>query len=340
MQIIDAVRQAQSGAAVENLGRAFGLSPAQADAVLAAVVPELGRWFERNTLSRGGLADLVAALGQGHHQAYLDDPRLLAQPQTRAEGDAILAHVLGSKDISRGIAERASALSGVPSSVVRMMVPVIMSMVMGGLAKSISGGLGDILGRLGRGAARQADGGGLQMPRLPDMPDGGGVSPPSAGDGGRGRRSAGAGDWDGPAAGAGGSVELNPDGGLRMPDGLPDFGGGAGLPMPRRGADNPYGDLADILRRGLPLPRAGGGVPAPRETGGGLPIPRGGGGLPDLGGAGAPVAGGLLWKLVRGLIGSAFGFQGRGLMGWIIRMVLMRWGWAILRRLFGGALGR
>jgi hypothetical protein len=349
MQIIDMLERAQGGAAVANLGRTFNLPPDQVRAVIEAVVPELGRAIERNTLSRGGLADLVSALGQGHHQSYLDNPALLGRPEALAEGNAILGHVLGGKDASRGVAERASAMSGVPSSIIRMMLPVIMSMVMGGLAKSVSGGLGEILGRLG--GARNG-GGGLQMPRressgMPRLPDaggmdGGGLSLPP--DMGSSRGTAGTGGWGpsssgGARAGSPGQIELNPDGGLRMPDSLPDFGGG--MPAPRRGGDNPYGDLADILRRGLPIPRAGTGsgnpLPMPEDTGGGgrLPWPGGGGPLPS-----APVGGGLLWRMIRGLIGSAFGFQSKGIMSWIIRMVLMRWGWALLRTVLGRGLGR
>ena len=63
MAMMDVLRAAQDGAAMANLGQAFGLDQRDTLSVVAAVVPRLSEVFERNTLSRGGLADLVQALG-------------------------------------------------------------------------------------------------------------------------------------------------------------------------------------------------------------------------------------------------------------------------------------
>ena len=97
MQAIDVIRQAQGGRAIDNLAAHFGIAPAQAEAAIAAVLPELSRHIERNTLSRGGLADIVAALGDGHHARSLDDPGALADPAMRDDGNAILGHILGTR---------------------------------------------------------------------------------------------------------------------------------------------------------------------------------------------------------------------------------------------------
>jgi len=92
------------------------------------------------------------------------------------DGNAILDHIFGSKEVSRGVAREAAGLSGVGSSVLKKMLPVIASMVIGALAKQMfggrrsggqadagSGGLGDILGDiLGGGSRDQPSPGGLQ----------------------------------------------------------------------------------------------------------------------------------------------------------------------------------
>ena len=45
----------------------------------------------------------------------------------------------------------------------------------------------------------------------------------------------------------------------------------------------------------------------------------------------AEVSGNPLWRIVRSVLGSVLGFQSRGIMSWIVRMVVMRWGWSLLR---------
>ena len=98
-----------------------------------------------------------------------------------------------------------------------------------------------------------------------------------------------------------------------MPSGRPSdtrYGDPLPFPLPgpggSRGGDNPYGDLSDILRRGSRLPD------------------------------GAAPGGGGLWSIVRSVLGSALGFGNRGILGWLIRLVVMRWGWTILRRILTG----
>ncbi|MEO1206427.1 MAG: DUF937 domain-containing protein [Pseudomonadota bacterium] len=80
-----------------------------------------------------------------------------------------------------------------------------------------------------------------------------------------------------------------------------DSGGGT-----RGGGSNPYEDFSDILRR------RGGRVSK----------------------------GGSLANVIRDAVGSALGFQSKGIMGWIIRMVVMRYGWQIAQMFLRRFLGR
>ncbi len=389
MQILDVLRSAQGGAALANLGRAYGLDPVQAEAVATAVMPELSARLERNTLSRGGLADLIQALGHGHHEIYVDDPRAVQHPQAIEDGKAILDHVTGSKDKSRAIADHAALATGVPASIIKAMLPVIAGMMMGGLSKAMKGGLGEIMGRMG-GGGQKGGGGGMQMPRMPELP-GGGMGMPRqqtpTGDGANDvlfpQRGGQGGARDGHGGGGRNTgVRTNSRGGLEMPDNpssIPNENDGSGIrrgPMPpERGqrsgsplplpgnrvpgipgnSDNPYGDLAEILRRGLGLPGGSGPVVIPNPGGGGLPWPGGGqggmpmpgeqrGGMPGGRGIELPggnVGGGMLWNIVRSILGGAMGFQGGGVMSWLFRMVVMRYGWTILKTVLGrGMFGR
>ena len=364
MAILDTLRAAQGGRALAELGKANGISPQQAGAVVAAVLPELTQAFERNTLSRGGLADLVQALGQGHHRAYLDTPALYKHPGAVADGNAILEHLVGSKDASRGIADRAAQTTGVDSAIIRGMLPVVAGMTMGGLSKEVQGAFGDILGRMGLPMPDSGGmgGGGLGIPDVSRLPGGsGGAGLPMGNHPPQERlpgNPGGTGGW------GGGDVRSGSGGGLEMPDRVPQSGdpggwdrGGRGrgstfpFPLPQGGGDNPYGDLSDILRRGLGLPGGSGGpvivrVPGGGQMGGGggLPFPMPGGGGGGGGGIqlpGGAVGGGLLWNIVRSVLGGALGgFQSQGMMGWIIKAVVMRYGWSILRALLGRGFGR
>ena len=165
-QITDVIASAQGGEAIPNLGRAFGLSTQQTEAVLAEVLPALVRGIERNTLSRGGLADLVKALGAGHHEAVLERPEAWGDRRVQQDGHGILGHILGSEGRALGLAVQTSRATGISDSIIQMLLPILAQMLMGAISRWLKGGLGDIAGRLPGG-----DGGGGGMPF--SMPGGG-----------------------------------------------------------------------------------------------------------------------------------------------------------------------
>ena len=51
--------------------------------------------------------------------------------------------------------------------------------------------------------------------------------------------------------------------------------------------------------------------------------------------------GGALWSIIRSMLGGALGFSTKGgVMGWIFRAIILRYGMSIVRAIFGGILGR
>ena len=74
MNILDAIVNAQDGAAVRQLGSQVGLAPDQTTAALSALVPALAAGFQRNLQSQGGLESLMSALSSGNHGQYIDNP--------------------------------------------------------------------------------------------------------------------------------------------------------------------------------------------------------------------------------------------------------------------------
>ncbi len=136
MNILDVIMKSQDGGAVQQLGSRFGLAPAQTQSALAALVPALAAGLQQNAARGGGLDSLMTALSSGGHERYLDQPSALVEASATADGNGILGHVLGSKDVSRQVAQEASRQTGIDAGTLKQMLPIVAGMVMGGLSKS------------------------------------------------------------------------------------------------------------------------------------------------------------------------------------------------------------
>jgi hypothetical protein len=135
MDLLQSVLTAQNGAAVATLGRQFGLDPQQTTAAVAQLMPALAAGLSRNATQPGGLEGLMAALAGGGHQRYLEDPSILLAPETVRDGNGILGHILGSKDVSRQVATEASARSGIGTDVLKRMLPLVATLAMGAMSR-------------------------------------------------------------------------------------------------------------------------------------------------------------------------------------------------------------
>jgi hypothetical protein len=135
MNIMNAILGAQDGQAVGALSQQFGLSQDQTVSALGALLPALAGGLQRNASTQGGLEQLMSALTSGQHGRYLDDVGTLGSADTVNEGNAILGHILGSRDVSRAVATNASSATGIGADVLKRMLPVVATLAMGALAK-------------------------------------------------------------------------------------------------------------------------------------------------------------------------------------------------------------
>jgi hypothetical protein len=135
MDILSALLNAQGGGATRQLGQQFGLNDDQVGAALSALVPALAAGVQRNASSQGGLDSLLGALTGGSHQQYLDDPSALTRQETVEDGNGILGHLFGSKDVSRQVAAQASAQTGIGADILKQMLPMVAAMMMGAMSK-------------------------------------------------------------------------------------------------------------------------------------------------------------------------------------------------------------
>jgi hypothetical protein len=135
MNLLEMVLAAQGGGGVQAMARSAGVREDQAQAAIEAMLPALARGLKNNMASQGGLESLLGALAKGGHQRYVDDPSRLSDASSIADGNAILGHILGSKDVSRQVANGAAARTGLDPALLKKMLPMIAALAMGALSR-------------------------------------------------------------------------------------------------------------------------------------------------------------------------------------------------------------
>lgn len=172
----------QSNSISEQMAKQFGLQQDQAAKAMEALMPAFSQGLKRNAAaSPAGMASFMEALAKGNHANYMNNPMEAFSPKGMSEGNAILGHLFGNKEVSRAVAAQAEAASGVSQSILKQMLPALAPMVMGGLFKQMTGQseptpqmqnafgggggiLGQILEQVMKGGLGGATGGGQQTP--------------------------------------------------------------------------------------------------------------------------------------------------------------------------------
>ncbi|NND65025.1 MAG: DUF937 domain-containing protein [Gammaproteobacteria bacterium] len=135
MSILETILKAQGGAAVKQMSEQFGISEEQTTSAISQLLPALTQGMKRNVSKPEGLTSLLGALQNGNHQRYIEDASQITQNSAVEEGNGILGHLLGSKEVSRQVASRAAESSGVDSAVLKKMLPMVATMMMGSMGQ-------------------------------------------------------------------------------------------------------------------------------------------------------------------------------------------------------------
>ncbi len=133
--LYDMLTSAQNGQAVEQMARQFGLSQQQAQEAMAALLPAFSEGLKRNASDPQGVGSFLSALSTGQHARYFEDMQQAFQPAGINEGNGILGHLFGSKDVSRAVAQQAASATGIGQEIMKQMLPALASMIMGGIFK-------------------------------------------------------------------------------------------------------------------------------------------------------------------------------------------------------------
>jgi Bacterial protein of unknown function (DUF937) len=288
---------AQGGQLIANLAERFGLSQEQMQKAVDALAPALTQGLENAVEQPEGLGKVVECLCASHEYCAHDHADAAHAPDAVDRGQTAVLSLFGSEDNTSQIVRAAAQQTGVSADILAQLLPILASVLFGGLNKSMGdGGMGGLLGKVleqlirGGGAnAGGASGGGLGDILGQVIAGGQGASRGGAGGGGlgdilgqviaggqqgqRGGAGGGLGDILGQVLGGGQQGQRGGGGGLG--GGLGDILGqviAGGRAAPRGGqASAPGGGLGEIFGKVIGELARGGGIPGGGMSGGGMP---------------------------------------------------------------------
>lgn len=148
MNLFEIMQSAQNGQAMQNMARQYGLSLQQTQAALDALLPAFSMGLQRQTQNPYAFGSLAQMMTASPYARFFEAGGNSIPPGAQMAGNDVLSQLFGSNEVSRAIAAQAAATSGVSQAILNQMLPVIASILMGGLFKSTSSeGLGGILGQ-------------------------------------------------------------------------------------------------------------------------------------------------------------------------------------------------
>jgi hypothetical protein len=146
MPLFDMIAKAQNGQGLEMLAQQFNLNQQQTQSAMEALLPAFSEGLKRNTSDPMGMGGFLQAMGSGSHAKYFEDATNAFSQGGVAEGNGILGHLFGNKEVSRAVAAQAASATGLGQDILKQMLPVIASMVMGGLFKQSTGQMSNAAG--------------------------------------------------------------------------------------------------------------------------------------------------------------------------------------------------
>ncbi len=149
MGLLDSILGGDNSRAIGAIAKQLGIPEETAKQGASSLIPALSRGVQREAATPTGLEGLLGALSSGNHERYLSDPSSLGQASSIADGNAILGHIFGSKDVSRNVAANASQKTGISPDILKQLLPMLAPLVMAMLSKQAAGTVSDSSGGLG-----------------------------------------------------------------------------------------------------------------------------------------------------------------------------------------------
>jgi hypothetical protein len=180
VNLFEIMQAAQGGKAYANLSQQFGIGPEQAQQAVEAVLPAISLGLQQQAKTVEGWQNILTTLSQAQNSAeFFDSDGDGIPDHLQKEGHGALGTMFGGPDMTKAVAANAAQFAGLPASMMQQMLPVIASMIIGGLFKgATNNGLGGILGQMMQGGQAGAGGlggmlGGMFGQNQPQAPQGG-----------------------------------------------------------------------------------------------------------------------------------------------------------------------
>jgi hypothetical protein len=151
MNLNDILQASQGGQGVNNLASQFGLAPEQAQAAVQAMLPAFSQALQNVMANPGSFSGVLTQMASGAHQGSFTDPSQIGA--AGGLGGGALGQIFGSPEIIAQLTQHISQMSGVSPQVIQSMMPAVASMILGGLAHTMTTqGMGAILGQIANAA--------------------------------------------------------------------------------------------------------------------------------------------------------------------------------------------
>lgn len=146
--LADILAQAQRNQGFDAVARQFGMAPDQIKTAMDALLPAFSLGLNRATQSPADMANLFGLFTSGPNYAQMFENPLASAPALMAAGQQALTRIFGSADLTQAIAQQTAAVTGMGQEAMKQVMPLMASMIMGGLLKGAMSGqnpLGDLI---------------------------------------------------------------------------------------------------------------------------------------------------------------------------------------------------
>ncbi len=171
--LVEMMLKSLDGDGFTQIKQQFGLDSKETERALEAVLPAFSTGLKRNTAQPKDFGAFMHTLSEGRHEKYIDDTNTAFSDEGKRDGNGILRHLFGSKDASRALAAQAAKASGIDEETIKKILPVVASMVMGGLFKQSTGRTDDFTVAKATSSASNFSGGGILGDILGELVKGG-----------------------------------------------------------------------------------------------------------------------------------------------------------------------
>lgn len=169
---------AQGGQLIANLAARFGLTEEQIESAIQALMPALAMGLHRAAEEPQTFGRTLGALDAASRYSFFDEPDAAHSEDSVTLGRDLVTEMFGSPAATGQVLQAAARESGVRPDILSQLLPVLASVLLSGLTKSLNEqGLGNVLGQLANSGAlggllEQILGGGAPGPQSAPAPRG------------------------------------------------------------------------------------------------------------------------------------------------------------------------